>query len=113
MSQNNFVLNDTLERNIAFANKEIDKNKLDLAIKLSGLENFNLKLKDQYNRNLGENASKISGGELQRIALARAIADKDILILKFTSSLTKKMKKKYLKHFKVKQNKAILVVLLI
>ena len=61
MSQNNFVLNDTLERNIAFVNKEIDKNKLDLAIKLSGLENFNLKLKDQYNRNLEKMRPKYLG----------------------------------------------------
>lgn len=113
LSQNNFVLDDTLERNIAFANKEIDKNKLDLAIKLSGLENFNLKLKDQFNRNLGENASKISGGELQRIALARAIyADKDILILdEFTSSLDKKNEKKIFETIlKLNKTKTILVV---
>tara|TARA_Y100000031_G_C8074841_1_gene316840 strand:- start:18 stop:467 length:450 start_codon:yes stop_codon:yes gene_type:complete len=113
LSQNNFVLDDTLERNIAFANKEIDKNKLDLAIKLSGLENFNLKLKDQFNRNLGENASKISGGELQRIALARALyADKDILILdEFTSSLDKKNEKKIFETMlKLNKTKTILVV---
>jgi ATP-binding cassette subfamily B protein len=113
LSQNNFVLDDTLERNIAFANKEIDKNKLDLAIKLSGLENFILKLKDQNNRNLGENASKISGGELQRIALARAIyADKDILILdEFTSSLDKKNEIKIFETIlKLNKTKTILVV---
>ena len=113
LSQNNFVLDDTLERNIAFANKEIDKNKLDLAIKLSGLENFNLKLKDQFNRNLGENASKISGGELQRIALARAIyADKDILILdEFTSSLDKQNEKKIFETIlKLNKTKTILIV---
>ena len=113
VNKNNFVLDDTLERNIAFANKEIDKNKLDLAIKLSGLENFNLKLKDQFNRNLGENASKISGGELQRIALARALyADKDILILdEFTSSLDKKNEKKIFETMlKLNKTKTILVV---
>ena len=97
LSQNNFVLNDTLERNIAFADKEINKDKLELAIKLSGLETFNSKVKDQFNRNLGENASKISGGELQRIALARALyADKDVLVLdEFTSSLDKENEKNF------------------
>ena len=81
LSQKNFILNDTLTNNIAFAAYTINQDRLDKAIKLSGLETFRLKQKNNINEQLGEDASKISGGESQRIALARAIyANKEILI---------------------------------
>ena len=96
LSQKNFILNDTLTNNVAFAAYKIDQDRLDEAIRLSGLEIFRLKQKNNIDEQLGEDASKISGGESQRIALARAIyANKEILILdEFTISLDKENENK-------------------
>ena len=113
LSQKSFVLNDTLEKNITFANKKINKQRLDIAIELSGLEKFKKKIEKSFNRNLGEDASKISGGEMQRIALARALySKKEILILdEFTSSLDKINEDKILESIsELNKKKTIIIV---
>ena len=64
------------------------------------------------NEQLGEDASKISGGESQRIALARAIyANKEILILdEFTSSLDKENENKIFESVELNKSKTIIIV---
>ena len=67
------MIDDTLERNIALAinDENIDKKKIEQVIKLSNLEKlFN---KDDKNYSLGERGLQISGGEKQRIGIARAL----------------------------------------
>lgn len=113
LSQKSFILNDTLYNNITFTDNEIDMERLSLAIKLSGLEEFKNKLQNTNTRNLGEDASKISGGETQRIALARALyANKEILILdEFTSSLDKKNEEKIFETIlELNKSKTIIIV---
>lgn len=113
LSQKSFILNDTLEQNIAFADKEINKDRFDKAIKLAGLKDFYQKIEKNLNRNLGEDASKISGGEMQRIALARALyANKEILILdEFTSSLDSKNEKKIFETIsELNKSKTVIIV---
>ena len=113
LSQKNFILNDTLTNNVAFAAYKIDQDRLDEAIRLSGLEIFRLKQKNNINEQLGEDASKISGGESQRIALARAIyANKEILILdEFTSSLDKENENKIFERIvELNKSKTIIIV---
>ena len=113
LSQKNFILNDTLTNNVAFATHTINQDRLNEAIKLSGLETFRLKQKNNINEQLGEDASKISGGESQRIALARAIyANKEILILdEFTSSLDKENENKiFEKILELNKSKTIIIV---
>jgi ABC-type bacteriocin/lantibiotic exporter with double-glycine peptidase domain len=91
VSQSTFILDDTLKANITFEQNPslIDYNQLAYAIKFSGLEVFSSNLPDGENSLLGEKGSKISGGEMQRIGLARALyKNPEIFILdEFTSSL--------------------------
>ena len=83
VSQNTFIFNDTLKNNINLQHNEnsetIDFNKLmdDLNI-----NNFVDKLSDKYNTKIGIDGVSLSGGELQRLAIARAIyKDAPLLLL--------------------------------
>ena len=91
VGQNSFLLNDTIENNIALSSDTIDEFKIKKSIEQSQLKNFfrgNINLKSFFT----EHASNISGGEKQRISIARAIY-KDVDILFFdepTSALDEK-----------------------
>jgi ATP-binding cassette, subfamily B, bacterial PglK len=69
-----FLLNDTVRNNVAFGvdPAEIDNHRLDVAIKSAELTDTINAFPDGIDTVLGENAVRISGGETQRIALARA-----------------------------------------
>ncbi len=92
--QNIALLDDTLKKNITFCenNKDIDFELLNSAINLSGLNEFIKNKSDGLNTILGEKGSKISGGEILRIGLARAFYSKaEVFILdEFTSALDEK-----------------------
>ncbi|MDA7552986.1 ABC transporter ATP-binding protein/permease [Candidatus Pelagibacter sp.] len=94
VSQSTYLLDESILKNITFNDdlKNIDLDKLDKALKSSRLEEFIETLDLKLNTIVGERGSKISGGELQRIGIARAIYnDTEILILdEFTSSLDEK-----------------------
>jgi len=83
VSQNTFIFNDTLKNNINLqpnkSSKNIDFDKLmdDLNI-----TNFVDKLSDKYNTKIGIDGISLSGGELQRLAIARSIyKDAPLLLL--------------------------------
>lgn len=79
-----FLLDDTILKNIIFSDKDekIDYNKLDLAINTSNLKDFVSNLKEGLNTVVGENGQSISGGQRQKIGIARALyRNTNILIL--------------------------------
>lgn len=81
MHQNIFMFDDTILNNICLY-KGYSKKQLNDALSKAGLKNFISKLPDGINTMIGENATHISGGEKQRIAIARAlISNKPIIIL--------------------------------
>ena len=69
------LIDDTLISNITLEYNEnnIDYQKLNDSIKFSGLKKFVDKNNGNLNIILGENGSKMSGGEKQRVAIARAV----------------------------------------
>ena len=101
VSQNVFLLDDTIKKNIAFAidNKEFNKSIFDSVIKKTQLNKLIKNLKDKENTYVGEIGNKLSGGQLQRIGIARALYFKpSVLILdESTNSLDVNIEKKIIK----------------
>jgi ABC-type bacteriocin/lantibiotic exporter with double-glycine peptidase domain len=91
VSQSVYLIDDSIIRNITLENdnNKIDKELFKDSIIKSGLDNFLKKNEDRINDSIGERGSKISGGELLRVGLARAYySQRDIFILdEFTSAL--------------------------
>ena len=86
-----FVINDSLKKNIALGieDEDIDTNKLIKVLQQCRLEDFLNGLSDGLDTVLGDGGKSISGGEAQRIGIARALyKETDIIILdEITSSL--------------------------
>ncbi len=89
VSQDIFLFNDTLLNNITYGNPQATIQEIEEAIKLSGLSNFVASLADGLETVIGESGKKLSGGEKQKVSIARAIIkDSDLIILdEFSSNL--------------------------
>lgn len=80
--QEAILFDDTIYNNLKFANSKGSKKDIENAIKLSQLDKIVKKLPKGLNTIVGERGVKLSGGEKQRVSIARAIlADKKILVL--------------------------------
>ncbi len=73
MSQDIFMFDGTIEDNIAYPNKEQDPDKIIVAAKQSQAHEFITKLPNGYKSLIGDRGQKLSAGQKQRIAIARAI----------------------------------------
>ena len=87
--QDTVLFNDTIEYNIAYGRPGATRAEVERAARLAHLDGFVARLPDGYETMVGERGLKVSGGEKQRIAIARALLkDPPILILdEATSSL--------------------------
>lgn len=82
VSQDTFLLNDTIENNIRFYDNRISNEDIVRATKLANIYDFIEQLPDRLATMVGERGVKLSGGQKQRIILARVIAkNPKILIL--------------------------------
>ena len=89
VSQETTLFDDTVLNNIKYANLDATDEQVREAAKLSHSSEFIDSLPKKYNTLIGENGVRLSGGEKQRISIARAILKKSRIILldEATSSL--------------------------
>ena len=112
MPQNNFLMDDTVENNIIFYDK-LDKEHLSKIIDQCQLKGLEQSLPNGLQTVIGENGARLSGGQLQRISLARTLYKKpEILILdEATTSLDQDNEKKILDIISnLKKNKTIIII---
>ena len=89
VSQDTTLFDDTIKNNISYANQRASEENIIEAAKLSFAEEFINKLPNKYDTVIGENGVRLSGGEKQRLSIARAmLKDSSIILLdEATSSL--------------------------
>ena len=81
VSQDVTLFDDSVISNIAYANSNASKEKILEACKFSASHDFIEKLPQKYETMIGENGVRLSGGEKQRISIARAILKNAPIIL--------------------------------
>jgi len=89
VSQDTTLFDDSIKNNIAYANLEASNKDIVEAANLSFADEFINKLPNKYETIIGENGIKLSGGEKQRLSIARAMLKKSHIVLldEATSSL--------------------------
>ena len=82
VNQSPSLFNDTISKNIAYGDSEIDVDKLKESARLSGCLEFIEKLPEGFESEIGDDGVLLSGGQRQRLAIARAFyKDSPIIIL--------------------------------
>ena len=89
VSQDTTLFDDTIKNNISYANLDATQKEIEEAAEYSFADEFISKLPKKYDTIIGENGVRLSGGEKQRLSIARAILKKSPIILldEATSSL--------------------------
>ena len=89
VSQDTTLFDDTIRNNIGYANLDATQKEIEEAAKHSFASEFIEKLPQKYETIIGENGTRLSGGEKQRLSIARAMLKKSQIILldEATSSL--------------------------
>ncbi len=89
VSQETTLFDDTIKNNIKYANENASDDEVYNAAKLSFCDEFIKNLPEKFETLIGENGVRLSGGEKQRLSIARAMIKKSSIILldEATSSL--------------------------
>ena len=111
ISQDSVIFDGSLRENIVF-DKKIDDKKIVNVLKLVSLEKFYENLKDGLDTNLGEKGVLVSGGERQRIALARLFFDESKIIIldEATYQMDNITEKEVMKNITKLKNKTIIII---
>ncbi|MDD6081305.1 MAG: ABC transporter ATP-binding protein [Oscillospiraceae bacterium] len=110
--QGNHLMNGTIRQIITFSDKQADEDRIRSALKISCAEEFVSELENGIDTMLGERGAGLSEGQMQRIAVARAIySDAPVLLLdEATSALDEKTEKQMLDNLRKMTDKTVLIV---
>ena len=113
VSQETTLFDDTIRNNIKYANLDATEEEVYEAAKLSHSDEFINKLPNKYETLIGENGVRLSGGEKQRISIARAMLKKSTIILldEATSSLDSETETKIQDALKILTNNKTTIVI--
>ena len=109
------MIDDTIKQNITFGkNPEIQSDAtLKESIKSAQLEDFVSKLPDGLDTIVGERGARLSGGQIQRIGIARALNNNAELIIfdESTSALDAKTEQEFINDInKLKMKKTLIII---
>ena len=113
--QNFYILDDSIIENIVFSEdkEKINFDRINRILKITSLDKFINELPEKLNTIVGPNAKKISGGQAQRIAIARALyQDTNIMIFdEATNSLDADTEREIIDNvYNLKSEKTIIIV---
>jgi subfamily B ATP-binding cassette protein MsbA len=113
VSQETTLFDDTIKNNIKYAKENATDEEVFEAAKLSFCDEFINNLPDKFETLIGENGVRLSGGEKQRLSIARAMMKKSSIILldEATSSLDSETESKIQDALKIlTKNKTTIVI---
>ena len=113
VSQETTLFDDTIKNNIKYAKDNASDDEIQKVAKLSFCDEFINKLPDKFDTLIGENGVRLSGGEKQRLSIARAMLKESSIILldEATSSLDSETETKIQKALKIlTENKTTVVI---
>ncbi len=111
--QDTVLFNDTIKYNIAYGRPDASEDEIIKAAQTAHIHEFITALPDGYETTVGERGLKLSGGEKQRIAIARTVLKNPPILIfdEATSALDSKSEQAILKELKaVAQNRTTLVI---
>lgn len=111
--QGNFLMSGTIREAVHFWQGDtVDEEKLREACRIAEAEDFIRNLEQGYDTPLGERGAGLSEGQLQRLAIARAIySGKPVLLLdEATSALDEQTEAKVLDNLRQLQNRTVIIV---
>ena len=114
VSQNIFLSDESILQNISFSDdkKTVNTEKINKVLEDVNLINYVNKLPDGINSKVGERGSKLSGGQIQRLGIARAFyKDREVIILdEATNALDKENQEKIIKILNQLEKRTIIIV---
>lgn len=110
--QGNLILSGSIRDNLLFGNKEVTEQEMRQAAKTACIDKVIEEFPDGYDTVLGERGMGLSEGQIQRIAIARAILSKAPILLldECTSALDKVTEQKLMEELKCLKDRTILCV---
>ena len=110
-----YLIDDTIKNNILFGSEENeqDKNKLEKILSISQCKDFINNLPNGVNNRVGENGALLSGGQIQRIGVARALYSQPSLLIldEATNALDVDTEKNLLKALSEKKIKEKITII--
>ena len=113
VSQLTFLINESIKENIIFGRDYINERMINKVVDLTGLTELINELPEKINTNVGNLGTKLSGGQKQKIMIARALIDDPGLIIfdESTNALDFESEKNFLEIInKIKKNRIIIFI---
>ena len=111
--QDTVLFNDTIGYNIAYGDPSASFEEVEQAAKAAQIDGFIKHLPDSYQTQVGERGLKLSGGEKQRVAIARTLLKKPAMLIfdEATSALDSKTERAFQEElFNLAKNRTTLII---
>jgi ATP-binding cassette subfamily B protein len=110
--QGNMLFSGTVKDNVTFINGNATEQEIETALKISGADAFVNALPDKLNTLVGENGMGLSEGQVQRIAIARAILSKAPILLldEATGSLDEATERQVIQNILALKDKTVILI---